>query len=468
MMPLHKRAEATGPRRVVRGRKPAAAPQASPAVAPDEELRKLYSLRPRELLAGFRKESVAFWFASLYILFEYVRPQSLYPAIDVLPWVQTVVLLGLGSMFIDSKNNPFRFHGAHVWIIAFTFWAVCSGVASSYPANSFKFFASQMFPWVPIYFLIGTAAGTRARFFLLFGLFLLFSFKMSQHGFITWAKRGFRYTNWGITGAPGFFHNAGEVGIQMCIFLPMSLCFIMAVRQYVGRITGWLLWLLPVTAAGTVIASASRGAVLGSAVALAWLLISLRKLSLKLIIGTVVLASVAWAFAPPEFVARFSSMGEDNTSQSRLTYWKSGWELLQDHPAMGIGFGNWLIVYPERFGMGDYYKGPELPHNIFVQVGAEMGWIGLIFYVGLIVTAFALNRSSRKLAQKAGDAEFAWLALGMNAGLVGFLVSAQFVTVTYYPYFWIALAMSVALNSAMRRAASPAPAAPARAPAPAR
>ena len=41
---------------------------------------KLYTLNPRVLWSQFRKEHFAFQMICLYLIMEYVRPQSIYPA----------------------------------------------------------------------------------------------------------------------------------------------------------------------------------------------------------------------------------------------------------------------------------------------------------------------------------------------------------------------------------------------------
>jgi hypothetical protein len=44
------------------------------------------------------------------------------------------------------------------------------------------------------------------------------------------------------------------------------------------------------------------------------------------------------------------------------------------------------------------------------------------------------------------------MAQGLDCSLVGYLVAGFFVTVLYYPFFWINLAMTVALHNAARNA----------------
>ena len=43
------------------------------------------------------------------------------------------------------------------------------------------------------------------------------------------------------------------------------------------------------------------------------------------------------------------------------------------------------------------------------------------------------------------------MAHGLDGALVGFLVCGFFVTVLYYPYFWINLAMTTSLYEAAKR-----------------
>jgi hypothetical protein len=57
------------------------------------------------------------------------------------------------------------------------------------------------------------------------------------------------------------------------------------------------------------------------------------------------------------------------------------------------------------------------------------------------------------LVQSKEDLKFLYfLAYGLDGALVGFMVSGFFVTVLYYPYFWINLAMTVSLHESARTA----------------
>src|SRR5690606_31335679 len=137
------------------------------------------------------------------------------------------------------------------------FVAFLSGLFAYQPEISLKRH-SDLTNWVIIYFAIVRIVNTRQRFFIFFLLYLLCNFKMSQHGFISWASRGFSFSGWGVTGAPGWFHNSGEFGIQLTIFTPLACAFILGLRQFWGRWTRLFFYLMPITAVGSTIATSAR------------------------------------------------------------------------------------------------------------------------------------------------------------------------------------------------------------------
>ena len=81
------------------------------------------------------------------------------------------------------------------------------------------------------------------------------------------AERGFSLSQHGVQGAPGYFHNSGELAIQMCVFAPLGWYFYLGMRDRVGLWLGRALLALPGTAAMTIVACNTRGGLLGLAAA---------------------------------------------------------------------------------------------------------------------------------------------------------------------------------------------------------
>lgn len=131
---------------------------------------------------------------------------------------------------------------------------------------------------------------------------------------------------------------------------------------------------------------------------------------------------------------------------SRRVYWDAGLEALRENPVLGIGYANWSTYMNER------YEGMGLPHNILVQAASELGYVGLFALLFLIASSFIVNAQTRKMLRKLQERGrfLSMMSIGLDGALVGFLVSGQFVTVLYYPYLWINLAMTVALYNSAR------------------
>ena len=408
---------------------------------------QLYQLKPKALWQAFRKESLSYWLICFYLFLEYVRPQTIYPAIDVLPWAFVTIMATVALSF--HEGNRFRVKNVeNVLFVLFFLTMVFSSMLAYSPPDSFDKLSIYI-AWILVYFLIINIVNTESRYFVFLVLYILWNFKMTQHGFRSWAERGFSYEDWGVSGTPGWFQNSGEFGIQLCIFIPLLLYFITALWKQWGNITRLILLLVALTAFGSVLATNSRGALLGVAGALTWMLL---KSSKKIAAMAVILpiAAVAYYSIPQQTIERFEGAGDDYTSQSRLKRWTDGLDIMNDNPVLGIGYANWPRYYRENYPPAEGLEPWGLPHNIFVDAGAELGYTGLILFVLMIVFTFVNNYRTRKIALQLQDKVTYHLAHGLDAGMIGFLISGSFVSVLFYPYFWIGMAFTVALNNVVR------------------
>jgi O-antigen ligase len=406
----------------------------------------MYSLKPMEIWRALTRQPLSFWLALLFMLFEYVRPQAIYRSIAVIPWSQLFILATPVAFLIEGgrlkAKNPIN-----TWLAIFSIAVVLSWfLAVSPQASQEKMYIYVT--WVMVYILIANIVNTEARFFLFFGFFLLASLKMSQHGARTWVLRGFSFSNWGATGAPGWFHNSGEFGVQMCVFFPLSLYFIGALKHY------WPKWLrlvmlgIPLTAVMSLIATNSRGALVGAAAVGVWMLARTRhRVRAFVLLGT--LAIGVWFAMPEEQKDRFRNMGEDSTSEARFLYWGRGIDAIKTHPVTGIGYENWASYHEANYGF------VGLPHNIFIQAGAELGVFGFVGLIGLIGASFMANKRTRRIAAQLGPRGhfMEMTARGLDGAMIGFLASGFFVTVLFYPYLWFGIALTGALHTAAIAAA---------------
>lgn len=86
-----------------------------------------------------------------------------------------------------------------------------------------------------------------------------------------------------------------------------------------------------------------------------------------------------------------------------------------------------------------------MTHNIFLQSGTEHGLIGMFTLIMIFIFMFILNSRTRKYANEHEMRFEYFMSYGMDAAIVGMIISASFVTVLYYPYVWIHAALVACL-----------------------
>lgn len=410
-----------------------------------------YALKLGVIWGFLRKEHFSFWAICGYMIVEYVRPQMIFKQLDILPWAKLFLALSLVSWLLDRKSRWVS-DPANKWMIIYLLVIILASYTAYFPESSHEHFMDY-FGWFAIYFLIINIVNSERRFFIFLLLFMLASFKLSLHGARTWVMRGFAFTDWGLMGPEGYFQNSGELAIQMLMFTPIAYQLMVGIRPWLTPVKYYVLISFPVTGAMTIIGASSRGGQIALAVQVfktfLW-----GRISFKTILLCTVISVGGWMLVPEEQKLRFTEAGQDDTSRQRLLYWQRGIEMIEDHPLLGVGYFNFppyfAKYYPQDIilGMGR----AELPHNIFIQVGTDAGFVGLFVYLMLIYRGFKSTQELRRHvkinpAQKVN----VLISRGMDTAFIGFIIAGQFVTVGYYPFMWVHLAMVVAFRNIVCR-----------------
>ncbi|MBV9357505.1 MAG: O-antigen ligase family protein [Chloroflexi bacterium] len=200
-------------------------------------------------------------------------------------------------------------------------------------------------------------------------------------------------------------------------------------------------WLAAGMVAIALLLSFSIGGWLGSAAALAVVLfaVGLRQRAWQLggaaAIGLALVSGLALVGALPE---RLNPLRQ--TGGFRLELWSSTVEMLRDHPLLGVGLDNFAYLYQQVYLHEGAAAEPNLshPHNWLLHVWVELGVLGLIAFVWLVVI-FA-RRARRALHARPAP----WLVAGglgaMTDMLVHGLVDNSYFLVDLAFVFWLILA----------------------------
>lgn len=415
--------------------------EAKPAESPPSAITSL-----KAIWHGFRREHAAFVVACIYLIFEYNKPYLIYPALGQIPWGKTLLLLALFLTIID--NTARKPPAAAIWpLLLFSISVLLSMVFSFSPSVALEGW-THFFSWVFVVLLITSVVNSRQRLFLFVVVYFLANFKMAQHGFRSWALKGFGFSGWGVTGSPGWFQNSGEFSLEMVVFLPLVLAYIATFRNDWSRWNKVFFYLLAVMVIGSIIATGSRGGILGLGVIGLWGVVFSRKRLKTFIIVSISIVVVYFAM-PVELKERFVSAGNDTTSLSRLAYWQHGLQAIADNPITGIGFRNWTVWveanYPEIHGLIGGRK-VEVIHNTYLEAATELGLLGAMSYLVIILQIYITNHRTAQIARIRNDRFLEATATGLNGSLFAYLLPSYFMSVLYYPYIWMLLALTVSAS----------------------
>ena len=102
----------------------------------------------------------------------------------------------------------------------------------------------------------------------------------------------------------------------------------------------------------------------------------------------------------------------------RQAHWQAALNMLTDHPWTGVGFSNYQPLY-EQYRLLNWPMPLGHAHNIYLNVAAETGIIGLGLYLLLWISVFSLTFRTIRRAQEFDRAVAvglmgAWIYLGTH------------------------------------------------------
>src|SRR5688572_21921617 len=132
-----------------------------------------YALKIKALWTHFKQEHFAFWMICGYLFIEYVRPQSIMPSLDFLPWAKLFLIFSLVGWMTEKKRRWVS-NATNKWIVIFLLVIMLASVTAVYPQVAWSHFFDY-FGWLIIYFLIINIVNTEKRLFIFLFVFLLSS-----------------------------------------------------------------------------------------------------------------------------------------------------------------------------------------------------------------------------------------------------------------------------------------------------
>ena len=211
--------------------------------------------------------------------------------------------------------------------------------------------------------------------------------------------------------------------------------------------------------------SFSRGGFVGLAsVGLYCWIKSPRKMVSSLLIGLFILIM---SFAAPEkYWDEVKSIQKENieegTGATRWYTWQCGLRMFLDNPIFGVGQGNFPWNF-ERYEPPEGFKGRlhggRAAHSLYFTLLPELGLVGTFLFFFIIfktlketkyfilrINSFDQNNSSVFDDTVKNDLKTIKFTLnGLIGALIGYLMSGIFLSVLYYPHFWLIISFFVCI-----------------------
>ena len=132
--------------------------------------------------------------------------------------------------------------------------------------------------------------------------------------------------------------------------------------------------------------------------------------------------------------------------QFRIESIVGGWNLLWAHPWFGVGFGQSISHYTKYLpSWADHPFHPATIHNLFLEVGSELGIFALSAFIGLWVSAFVSLKRGLRIPELR---PYAILLCSILLGQVAFLMVTPMVR-----EIWLTLPMAIAIGQMERKTA---------------
>lgn len=169
-------------------------------------------------------------------------------------------------------------------------------------------------------------------------------------------------------------------------------------------------------------------------------------------IGVAVTIGVLLLLAPSNWFDRMHLIADyqtDSSAMSRISAWKWSWHFTLNHPIVGGGFGVAELDAGHIYGKPGWLEA----HNIFFEVMAEQGFVGLAIFCFLII---AIYRSCAVVQKRVrGREDLAWagdLASATQVALAGFVAGGMFVSIASNPYLYLLGSIAIGTRDLVERA----------------
>ena len=374
------------------------------------------------------------------------------PAIGALQPGKIVALLLIGfAAFILTWREMYAVLSAPPvkWVAIIVVLAVCSAPFGVWPGYTFQFLKNEFWKTI-LFFLIAAAAMANRQTLVLcikvvVGCAVLLAIRLIGGSAPLLEGRSFISTAF----------DPNESALLFLVVIPLALY--LGTRRDWWRYFGYGAALLLVAG---IVQTSSRGGFLGMVVLGAWLIYRAHGKRRLVYVAAVAASAVIFIVTANQqtrerFTSIFAPSKDYNytTRDGRVQVWKRGMKYMIERPVLGVGARNFPIAEGMLSGKRNEGYGIKYSaaHNSFVEIGAELGVLGLLGFVSMLWSAargctIVLKTSARLRSNTALVENETALAHATRDAVLAFIVPAFFLSFAYHPVTFFLIAMCIAVR----------------------
>jgi O-antigen ligase len=406
----------------------------------------------------------------------FFRPQDQIPGVEALHLAELTAIAGLAAMAVRRLRlgqSVTRVNPEIVAIVALGAVILATAPFGIWPGGSLHVFSSIYVKIILISALMISTISSPIRVRQMTWLMIIASTYVAARAVFDYVRGVNLVEGDRVRGAiGGMFSNPNDLALNLVTFLAPTLIFLALDRRISRRL---LAAVCALTMLAAIVCTKSRGGFLGLIAMGVVALYYAAKMKPGILIAVIVGGLLAVPAIPQSFWDRMDSITNAETDptgsrEARLRLLEQGIEVFVENPITGVGAGQ----FENYDDPGVTIERWRVTHNVWLQVGAELGIVGLAIFLFLVIRAyracFATVRllgggRSRRRAPPGGDtAEREILMLNaksMIAALVGWTICSMFAAVAFNWTFYYVLALAVCGHEIAQRQQQPQRAAPA-------
>ena len=244
-----------------------------------------------------------------------------------------------------------------------------------------------------------------------------------------------------VGGTGGFLGDANDFALALSVALPFSFHLFLAERKKVLKFI-YLSFCLLLTLG--IVSTSSRGGFI-TLVFLMFYFVLKSKRKLLGFFSIFLIFLLIFLFAPQEYWQRqmtITSYEQDESAMGRIDAWKAGLRMFAERPLWGVGVGAYETAFGVKYGgkEGAWFSA----HNAYVQNGAELGFFGILTYLGLM---FYIYRQANRLTKSIQEENYLkTISQGLVGALLAYAVGSFFLSVGHYPHLYLLLSIAIVVK----------------------